>query len=174
MALRSVPGIAGVIALNPWVRSETSLDQAIIKRYYIQRVMSRDFWAKLASGRFEPLRALEEFARRLLAAISGSRKSSAEPQSFRCRMTDGLRQFRGPVLIVLSGRDMTAQEYVAFAASDSRWKSALAANPRVVTENVANADHTFSGEALRSDVERMSIRFVASLNERQPNSAHDR
>jgi hypothetical protein len=61
-----------------------------------------------------------------------------------------------------------------FAASDSRWKSALAANPRVVTENVANADHTFSSEALRSEVERMSIRFVSSLNERQTNSTNGR
>jgi exosortase A-associated hydrolase 1 len=104
IALRSLPDIAGAIALNPWVRSETSLDQAILQRYYVQRVLSREFWAKLASGRFEPLRALKEFARRLLAAISGSRKPSAEPQSFRDRMADGLKQFRGSVLIVLSGR----------------------------------------------------------------------
>jgi exosortase A-associated hydrolase 1 len=57
IALGSVPNVAGVIALNPWVRSETSLDQAIIRRYYVQRVLSREFWAKLFSGKFEPLRA---------------------------------------------------------------------------------------------------------------------
>jgi len=182
MALRSVPGIAGVIALNPWVRSETSLDQAIVRRYYIQRILSRDFWAKFFSGKFDLIRAVTELMRRLSSIIAGSFRSTGSEHhqagrsiSYQDRMTEGLTHFAGPALIILSGRDLTAQEYVAFAASDPRWKSALASSPLIVTEDIAEADHTFSSGPLRIEVERLSGRFVSSLRERRfpaPSSNH--
>lgn len=173
MALRSVPNIVGVIALNPWVRSETSLDQAIIRRYYIQRVLSREFWAKIFSGKFDLIRAATELSRRLSSVLAGSLKStgsdhrqSGRSTSFQDRMSAGLTQFAGPTLIILSGKDLTAQEYVAFAASDPRWKAALAGSPLIVSEDIAEADHTFSSKPLRVEVERLSNRFVLSLRER--------
>jgi exosortase A-associated hydrolase 1 len=183
MALRSVPDVVGVIALNPWVRSETSLDQAIIRRYYIQRVLSREFWAKFFSGKFDLVRAVTELSRRLSSAVAGSLRSTGSEYrqpgrstSYQDRMTEGLTQFAGPALIILSGRDLTAQEYVAFAASDPRWKSALASSPLIVTEDIAEADHTFSSTPLRVEVERLSSGFVSSLRERHfpATSSHPR
>lgn len=169
IALRRLQGIAGVIALNPWVRSETSLDQAIVRHYYLQRVLSGEFWTKLLGGRLELRRAAGELLRRLTAMLGGARGESDQgspSHSFRDRMSDGLKRFDGPVLIVLSGKDLTAQEYVAFAESDAPWKSAVAGNARVVTEHFTGADHTFSNATLRGQVERITARFVQSLHDR--------
>lgn len=173
IALGSVPKVAGVIALNPWVRSETSLDQALVKHYYVQRVLSREFWVKVFTGKLGIVRAVSEFSRRASAAFAGTLRSTAlKPEStgtlisYQDRMCDGLMNVQVPALIVLSGRDLAAQEYMAYAASDQRWKQALAANSRIVTEHLAQADHTFSNEKWRAEVERLSCSFVLSLRDR--------
>ncbi|WP_294255213.1 hydrolase 1, exosortase A system-associated [Propionivibrio sp.] len=53
--------IAGLVLLNPWVRSEASLAQTHIKHYYGQRLLQREFWIKLLSGKlslFQSVRGL--------------------------------------------------------------------------------------------------------------------
>jgi exosortase A-associated hydrolase 1 len=173
IALRSVPELAGVIALNPWVRSETSLDQAVFRRYYVQRIVSREFWAKVFRGQFELLRSANEFLGRLSTVLAGSRKppeiyaqAFERPLSYQERMSEGVKQFDGPVLIVLSGKDLTAQEFALFSAANAGWRSAIAYNRQVTTENISEADHTFSSAALRTEVERISSSFVQSLRGR--------
>jgi hypothetical protein len=55
--------IAGLVLLNPWVRSEVSLAQTHIKHYYGQRLLQGEFWRKLLSGRMEVLKSLRFPAR---------------------------------------------------------------------------------------------------------------
>lgn len=169
MAIGLLPQIHGVIALNPWVRSETSLDRALVRHYYAQRILSRDFWAKLFSGKLGIARAAIEFLRRLVSAFGASghgvQRDDVAGRSVRYqdRMCDGLSKLHGRVMFILSGKDLTAQEYVAFAASDPRWKRTLA-NPPVITESLTDADHTFSNETARLRAESVSCRFVLSLS----------
>jgi exosortase A-associated hydrolase 1 len=172
MALASLTRIAGVIILNPWVRSDTSLDRVLVKHYYAERLFSREFWSKLVSGRVGVWRAASEFAGRVRAAVAADGKDTATrsgsnpPVRYQDRMCDGLDVLQGaPLLVVLSGKDLTAQEYVAFAGADPRWKGALARNPRVTTEHLPEADHTFSDPGLRAEVERLSCRFVLAIRE---------
>ena len=49
------PVIAGMVLLNPWVRSETTLAKAHIKHYYGRRLLAKEFWAKLLSGGVKPV-----------------------------------------------------------------------------------------------------------------------
>ena len=42
--------VAGIVAANPWARSEASLAAARVKHYYLARLMERSFWAKLLRG----------------------------------------------------------------------------------------------------------------------------
>jgi exosortase A-associated hydrolase 1 len=170
MALQSIGGVASVVALNPWVRSETSLDQTLVKHYYLERLRSGDFWRKLLTGKVGVVSATGEFFRRAASAFAGSRadktsgKVDGQSKPYQVRMCDGLKKLESrPVLVVLSGRDLTAQEYVAFAAADPAWRQTLARNPRVATKHLPEADHTFSDERSRIAVERLTCDFVLAL-----------
>jgi exosortase A-associated hydrolase 1 len=48
---RADPRVAALCLLNPWVRSDASLARTHVKHYYRQRLMQREFWLKLVSGR---------------------------------------------------------------------------------------------------------------------------
>jgi len=59
------------------------------------------------------------------------------------RMAEGLDRFKGKLLLILSGKDLTAQEFNEVARASSRWGKLLAA-PRVERRDLPEADHTFS------------------------------
>jgi exosortase A-associated hydrolase 1 len=42
--------IAGLVLVNPWVRSALGLARTQLKHYYLQRLLQRSFWRKLLSG----------------------------------------------------------------------------------------------------------------------------
>lgn len=167
MAARTLPGITGIVALNPWVRDETSLDRALVKHYYARRFVSWGFWRKVFSGEMKIAATLGEFLRRLRTAsgrgATGASSAPDQPARYQDRMWQGLTKLKGPGLIILSGKDLTAQEYETFSKSEPRWKKALAANPRFATHRVALADHTFSNDAARVEVERLTCAFVQAL-----------
>ncbi len=50
MQARQDRRVAGMVLLNPWVRSEAGLARAQVKHYYRQRLMEPAFWRKLAAG----------------------------------------------------------------------------------------------------------------------------
>lgn len=158
--------VEGVALLNPWVRSEASLAQTHIKHYYGQRLLQRDFWRKLLGGKMDFLGSLRELLgnaqkARNHAYASGS---AGRPSSFQDRMLEGLRQFRGNVLLVLSGQDYTAREFLEYTGADGGWTGPLAAR-NVCRMDVPEADHTFSSAALRTRVEDETLKWLGSLRE---------
>jgi exosortase A-associated hydrolase 1 len=48
------PRVKGVVLLNPWVRTAAVEAQAILRFYYLNRLMQPSFWRKVFSGRFNP------------------------------------------------------------------------------------------------------------------------
>ena len=170
MAVERLTGIAGVVALNPWVRSETSHDATLIKHYYKRRLLSSEFWIRLVTGKLAIARAAREFAKRF-ATVAISRlggaatRTAAVPERYQDRMSNGLGNFTGRTMIVLSGKDLTAQEFKAFSDADAGWKNATNTNPHVVVEQLPEADHTMSNDTWRREVERLTCRFVLSLLE---------
>ena len=154
------PRIAGLVLLNPWVRSEASLAQTHIKHYYGQRLLQRAFWVKLLSGKMQIVRSL----RGLLdnAMLARGTDSPRQSRSFQDLMAEGWRQFDGEVLLILSGQDYTAKEFLEYVASDAAWSGVLDSR-KLSRVDVADADHTFSSEALRSRVENETLKWLATL-----------
>lgn len=133
--------IAGLILMNPWVRTAQGHAQVVVKRYYAARVLQADFWKKLASGKFDLVGSLLSFLRNLARASKWPGK--ARKSGFIAAMRTGIEQFEKPLLLVQSGRDLTADEFRALCEGDATWQRALARNS-VEVVNIIGADHTFS------------------------------
>jgi exosortase A-associated hydrolase 1 len=158
--------VDGVVLLNPWVRSDESLAQTHIKHYYGQRLMQREFWSKLFSGRLNVASSLLGLLRtaRMARQKSGDSNSNRENRalSFRERMAAGLKQFRGEVLLILSGRDYTAREFIEYSGAHPAW-SGLLEEGKINRVEMPDADHTFSSAAWRADVENETLHWLARV-----------
>ncbi|MBK8894999.1 MAG: hydrolase 1, exosortase A system-associated [Propionivibrio sp.] len=154
--------IAGLVLLNPWVRSEASLAQTHIKHYYGQRLLQREFWIKLLSGKLSLFQSVRGLVTSALKARGTSDHAEGEIRSFQDRMAEGLRQFSGRVLLILSGEDYTAKEFLEYAGANAAW-SGLLDTDRISRVEPPDADHTFSAQALRLKVEDATLDWLASL-----------
>lgn len=125
----------GAILINPWVRSDQTLAAAHIHTHYPRQALSPAFWRKLLSGRINPWTKLRE----ILAAFAKSRQRSPA-DTLADRLFAALSSFDRQVLLLLSGRDMTAAEFEG--AVLARLTSPPPAHLAVV--RVGEADHTFS------------------------------
>jgi uncharacterized protein len=134
--------IAGLILANPWVRSEAGQARAYVRHYYSKRLLQAAFWRKVAAGEFDVVGSVGDFLRKLWASSRGA--SAGESQaSYQDRMLDGLSRFRGPILLQVSGRDLTAAEFMDLCETERRWGSALERNG-VDVRRYERADHTFA------------------------------
>ena len=152
--------VAGMVLFNPWVRSKTSQARTQVKHYYGRRFLESDFWSKLAHGRVDVGGAIREVSGNLVAAYrrQGGR-GAGDASSFQDRMANGLRTFDGPVLLILSGRDLTAKEFLEHAASNPLWMGLLAKR-ELVRHDIDDADHTFSSDRWRREVETLSMNWL--------------
>lgn len=138
------PRVAGLCLLNPWVRSEVGLAKTRVKHYYVQRLRQKEFWLKLSSGKVT-VQALKSLAGNLQAAFF-KRSPQPDPEKsvpYQRRMALSWYKFTGSILLILSGDDYTAKEFLEHAATDPAWRGVLA-NPKVARHDMAGADHTFS------------------------------
>ncbi|PKO88929.1 MAG: hydrolase 1, exosortase A system-associated [Betaproteobacteria bacterium HGW-Betaproteobacteria-12] len=150
------PRVAGMVLLNPWMRSEQTLAQARIRYYYLRRLLDRDFWAKIRRGGWNPWRSLQDLLANLRRA---GRPDNAAAGDFRESMLSGWRTFPGPSLLILSGNDMTAAEFLT-ALGNRPDGPALLARPSVTRVDVAGADHTFAKAAWRDAVLRVMLAWL--------------
>lgn len=167
--------IAGLVLLNPWVRTAEGLAKAQLKHYYGSRLVDREFWRKVVRGDLDFAAALRSFGQAVLTAL-GMRKAqtaaeagdatlapaaaaTAEPLPH--RMAQGLSRFKGRVLLILSGNDLTAQEFEDVAASSAQWRGLLA-DTRVVRHKLPQATHTFSTREWRDQVALWTADWVRS------------
>jgi exosortase A-associated hydrolase 1 len=149
--------VAGLVLANPWVRSVASLARAQVKHYYWQRLREPAFWRKLLGGGVG-LRALRDLGRNVRLS-RGSKTASDAPLSFQDRMARGLKGFKGPVLLVLSGADITAQEFLEQATSSPAWQGLLA-RPGLQRLDLPTADHTFSSTPDADAVNAGTTRWI--------------
>ena len=160
------PRVAGLVLLNPWVRSAETLARAHVKHYYWQRLRQPSFWKKLLSGGVAG-QALRDLAANLGKAFGlGSGTASgapaaqaASPLPFQQRMLLAARSFGGPVQMVLSGQDYTAKEFIELAGRDDGWRSWLA-RPAVQRLDLAEADHTFSDPAAAQALSDATVQWL--------------
>ena len=155
--------VVGLILANPWVRTEAGKARAYLDHYYRRRLLQRSFWAKALSGKFSPARAAREWWGTWRRASKGG-SADAATGHFLDRMLYGLRAFRGPMLLLISENDLTAQEFVAYRAASRDWQQ-LAGRRDVRTVNLPGADHTFSSRTALDAATRSCVEWLATLSE---------
>jgi exosortase A-associated hydrolase 1/exosortase A-associated hydrolase 2 len=158
MCAARLPAVSGLVLANPWVRDAASLATVTVKQYYRGRLLQMEFWRKLLSGRFDWAGSLRSLVAAVRAMFARS-ASAQEPGNFRLRMARGLATFRGPVLLLLSGDDLTAREFVEYTSNAPEW-AGLLASERVRTVHLPTADHTFSRRAWKARVEEETVSWI--------------
>lgn len=95
------------------------------------------------------------------AAPAIPRDGSAPPLSadLPARLLEAMQRFRGRVLFIFSGADLTAQEFLDMTKASRRWQQLLA-GPAVQQHTLAGADHTFSTRAWRDQVADWTAQWV--------------
>lgn len=158
-ALRTAGATPDALVLaNPWVRSEASLADAMVRTYYAKRLFQREFWARLLTGKVPIANLLRDPLRHLLARLRGGGSVGSSDGSAAVAALSGdsaanlpaqllaqLERYDGRVLTVLSGDDLTAGETESLIARDRRWHERLERDGEIL--RVPGADHTFSRPA---------------------------
>lgn len=151
--------VAGLIILNPWVRTVQGEATAQLWHYYPRRLLQRSFWAKLFKGNLPVVRALGGLFGTVRRSQAAPAAAAAPRESFIDRMLKGCSSFRGRVLLLISGRDLTAAEFEDLCKRSRRWDQATR-RTGVEIERLDSADHTFS---TRADLERANALCSAWL-----------
>lgn len=158
------PRVVGITAANPWARSEASLGAARVKHYYLARLMQPEFWRKLVGGGFDWRGSIRSLAGNLQQArrhYAGAAEH-ARSTSFQGRMAQGLARFRGRLLLLVSGNDLTAMEFLQYTTTSRDWDGLLS-GPAVKRVDIAQADHTFSRRVWSEQVELATIQWLQEL-----------
>jgi exosortase A-associated hydrolase 1 len=162
--------VSGVVMLNPWARSASGLAKTTLKHYYVARLLDPALWKKVALLRFDYSAAAKSFAALILAAFGRSQgevpasaaleQNSGRPP-FQTRMCTGWSRFDGKVLLIISGADLTAREFLDLADSSRQWRKLLAA-PAVKRHTLTAADHTCSRREWRDQVAVWTTQWLVS------------
>lgn len=166
------PRVAGIVMLNPWVRTEQGQAKAVVKHYYLQRLTQRSFWAKVLSLRFDVLGSLRS-AIQMIKLARGSKSSAgiADAEGLHAgadslplpeRMLAGLSRFKGRIMLVMSGRDMVSKEFDDMLQAVPEWHDRLAACA-TVRHDLEFADHTFSTGEWRDQVAEWGVDWLLKL-----------
>ena len=157
--------VAGLCLLNPWVRSDASLAKTHMKHYYGQRLLQREFWEKLLTGKTEFTVALRGLVSnwRMARGATDANHSAIEAEVFQSRMARALRDFKGRVMLILSGNDYTAKEFSEYTAADPSWSDVFN-NPSLARMTVPDADHTFSTAAWRAEVAKGTLNWLMEVD----------
>lgn len=167
------PRVKGVVLLNPWVHTEAGQAQAMLRFYYLNRLLQPSFWRKVLSGRFNPFASLGS----LFKLLRQSRETGAKPAAAAAeqglaaaisrdlplpdRLLQGLKRFNGPVMLVLSGRDLIAREFEMLVGQSPAWQEQLRTKA-VTRHDLPEGDHTFSSAVQRQQVVGWGLDWLRS------------
>jgi exosortase A-associated hydrolase 1 len=166
------PRISGLILLNPWVRTEQGIAKAYLKHYYVKRLFELAFWKKLFSGKLNPLASIQslyKFGKNSLRDVKSVSTEDSSSSNIAChltaplpeRMLDGLKRFQGQVLVIISGKDLTAHEFIDLTNTSMDWQETLKTKP-VEFFYIEHANHTFSTKEWRDQVAKQTGSCVLS------------
>lgn len=162
--------VAGVVLLNPWVRTAASQERAEVTHYYARRFLDPAFWRKLLRGGVAVGPATSDFAAKVWRVMRSRRSpsertaSAAAATDFRDRMSSALAAFQGRSLVLLSGRDLVAAEFRDYLRQTPSLR-AWFEDPRTTRIDFPQADHTFSGGEQKRAVEDATLSWLADLEE---------
>lgn len=158
--------IAGLVLLNPWVRTDSGEAQTYLKHYYLQRLLSKDLWHKLLSGKFNIKQSLSSFRQIVKKAMGKEDEKKADhaaltgtlPQ----RMQQAWERFQGPILLILSGQDLTAAEFKDVVKATPSWQNLLNQD-KVQRKDLHEANHTFAKQQWRDLVAKWTVDWLKTI-----------
>lgn len=162
--------IKGAVLLNPWVRNEASHSKAILNNYYRDRLFSIDVWKQLLlSPRkiFNAIFSIGNIVSKIVKARLSTQKTNHHQEisiadreaNIAAAMFKGLSRFDGRICLILSGKDLVADEFNQ-VLNENDWLNEASNKSKTVIHRVDDADHTFSSNQWRSQVERITLEFV--------------
>jgi exosortase A-associated hydrolase 1 len=162
--------VVGLALANPWVRTEQGEAKAFIKHYYWSRLTSAGFWRKLFSGKLGVFTALEGLFGNLRRSAQREKDAAPEKQdgstkvemSLPERVFLGLETFAGNVLLIISGNDLTAAEFMD-AVQQNRKRQKLIDSPKITVSRLSDADHTFSRRCWKEEVAERTAEWIDAL-----------
>ena len=154
--------VKGLVLLNPWVQQQQAQAQVVLKHYYWKRLRSKDFWRKLLGGGVAIFGALGG----LKDNVKKARSSTSAAHDLCSRLRTAWQMFRGNALVILSGDDLVAQEFIRATAQDAQWQNILQSSA-VKRVDIPEANHTFSRQEWRNQVSEHTLEFLRSLEQKQ-------
>ena len=138
-----------------------SLAKTQVKHYYTQRLRQKEFWIKLFSGKVAA-GAVGSLMRGVKVAFWNAKPdhSTSDAQPFQGKMAWAWKSFDRPILLLLSGNDYTAKEFLEHINSSGSWSGALD-QAFVQRYQLAGADHTCSSAASMELVESLTLEWLA-------------
>ena len=159
--------VQGLILLNPWVQTNLGEAKTYLKYYYLQHLASLSFWRNFFTlkvdylkSAFSLMRSIKELtvSSALGFLLNKDKKTILPDQLFDC-----LSRFPYPVLFILSGHDLTADQFRELVKSDPKWKNILT-EQRISKYNFPAADHTFSSAIWRDQVADWTLDWLIEVN----------
>ncbi len=157
--------LAGLVLVNPWVRDRDTVDRALVRHYYRDRLLSGDLWRRLLTGKLDLGRALGDLAGTLGRLARRKAGAATQPETAKplsARVADALTGYQGRVLLILSGADLTAQEFEASVLETeaiAAWRNRVA----FTLLRLEGANHTYARAEWRR---RLHSAVLAWIDER--------
>ncbi len=172
--------VAGIVLLNPWVQDTQAHAHALLQHYYVGRLTDPRFWRSLMTGKVNVLQSVASLAHTVVDACirrtsPAQQVGSAVPTADRAspteapsdaqlaeRMRRALDRYAGETLLILSGNDLTAQEFNNLRHGGRAWQDTMRRLSLHHVE-IADADHTFSSAAWRERVAEETAIWILRL-----------
>jgi exosortase A-associated hydrolase 1 len=154
----SLPGVDGLILLNPWARSSAAEAQAVLNAYYLPRLLRWRRWMAVMTS-FGRMRGA---LRGLAAAVLDGLKTRGDRQpAFVTAMLRNWINFPGRSLVVLSSRDLAAAEFDGLVRQTLTWP-VLTRSANVTVTHMKDADHTFSARRHKAHLAEQILAWLES------------
>lgn len=155
--------INGLVLLNPWVRTEQGESKVFLKDYYFKRFCSRAFWQKICSGDVDYKASFKSLSQKI-RAVAKKQPAVQEEQVLLLpkRVLIGANECRHPILLILSGGDLTAKEFIDLIDSD-KVGIELMERHNVNRVDLKDSDHTFSQKVWKEQVNEATLKWLVTL-----------
>lgn len=170
------PEVTGIVAGNPFARTEQSANAAVVKHHYSKRIREKDFWLKVLRLQYNPIPAMGTLCAATWQRLTRGAHNKSDPaeeafiddptKPFVPRMRIGLSRFKGDVLFLMGGRSLVTKEFDELVATRPAWQRAMKVPRHVVRHDMPDADQTYSSIASRVEVIEAARRWM--LDPRAP------
>ena len=163
--------IAAMILANPYVHTEEGEAQAILKHYYVRRLLEKSFWRKVFSFRLSIKDSLHSLTEILTTASSGKKKQIVADKLMKDgtlpqRVLRGILMFKKPITFLISTNDLTGLEFRDLVQNNTESKKLLR-DGALSFRYIKDADHTFSNSRSKEQAFKETLSAFENISDDQ-------